>query len=1140
MNRSKAAKLLIAEGAPAGVHDNLGNSALSLLIEKIPEVALDAMDQFHSVDTINRKEFYFLNYLEGTKLKEEKTPARTPLEIAVQNERFDIIMHPVMQRLIGVKWQCYGKWGAVQDLALNLIYTTLWTLLAITLPKYGRDLYIPIGPNSWRLVVGIFLILLTIVEIRKQILNTIKTRQEHNAWKEWRASELERDIEYCHPRWPQEAQYVNAEIKAVRNLSLMSGSVYWIYFDWVALVLIFATIASHLIFFHYSTDLSKEVHHYIIMPLLLILWLRIFKYARPFESAGPFIVIFSSVFGDITKWAFLNLVIIIPFTCAFWLTFGAVSIQPVEGYDHVGPLLYNIFSMMVVNSHGFENLEKANPFMARLLCGGFIAIAAIVTLNLLIALLTNTFERLYENAVANAVMQRAETILLLQKSLRRKQKSKYYKFIKERASPEVISRNLGRLMTMDHDEASIERVRDDVREIMQILGEQFGKRFRKGKKSDLDIVRTDINKLRRIQEEVVVDVRNMKLLFENVQEQLSSICKMTPPIIMTTTNCKNQNEDNGDNSDEKNSSSEDDGYKRKNIHSNSHEKILVNNARETSSDRSKNIKKINDKMKNKNMDDNSRNALSRRFKERDFKSMKKSHNGSGQETPQKSQELSTESGSSNTESNSQSEENFENNVKLMSYKRRDERSKNKSVNPRNEFNLRLEKNSQRESNFEEMPTQNDDGATKLKLKKPPGKVKSHFYDVRDPAVPQQSLMYSPGYVPLHDASSDNQNLAFQRIPYQQGQSQIFPPGVWKYNDIPFNPIPQESFSNTHVGSPLVHQTNPSGTVSMQQELPPQFQVVHGKPYMLNPSIWSDPKYVPSNGGVVQSTGRRHQLGYFHERELEKGKITEGVATDQPMPTSALRRTTPQISSNKPQICRSSTQTTTTLQEPRTYVSENYGFERDGELFKPIIRTGYPPDDQISPRFETEQSIHSLQEYRHENYDKDRTFSPSSSFDQIRSNPRRLPASASVNSTFPNEGSTKPLFSQFLKSSSDSTLHRDQNFVHAASDSRERQRSISLQPTRNELKIISRRRQSENVNVKRPSFQIEEKEFLEPFQSLRQAVKPNDSSDAFSQDEASLSPSTKKNVEEEKTEEGFMSRTTPETRDCDDIGKSQVN
>lgn len=63
MNRAKSAKLLVNHGAPAGIHDNMGNSALSLLIEKLPDVAIEALDQFHSVSTINRKEFFFLNYL---------------------------------------------------------------------------------------------------------------------------------------------------------------------------------------------------------------------------------------------------------------------------------------------------------------------------------------------------------------------------------------------------------------------------------------------------------------------------------------------------------------------------------------------------------------------------------------------------------------------------------------------------------------------------------------------------------------------------------------------------------------------------------------------------------------------------------------------------------------------------------------------------------------------------------------------------------------------------------------------------------------------------------------------------------------------------------------------------------------------
>ena len=55
-------------------------------------------------------------------------------------------------------------------------------------------------------------------------IDTIKTGRELEKWREWRASELEDDIKYCHPRWPQETQYLQSEIDAVRNLSLISST----------------------------------------------------------------------------------------------------------------------------------------------------------------------------------------------------------------------------------------------------------------------------------------------------------------------------------------------------------------------------------------------------------------------------------------------------------------------------------------------------------------------------------------------------------------------------------------------------------------------------------------------------------------------------------------------------------------------------------------------------------------------------------------------------------------------------------------------------------------------------------------------------------------------------------------------------
>ena len=106
------------------------------------------------------------------------------------------------------------------------------------------------------------------VQFTHSILNiiyfsgAIKTQKLFITWREWRENELERDFKYCHPRWPQETEYLESEIKGVRSLSFITDSDWWMYFDWVALVSILATIASHITFFCFNTNTSKEVSHF--------------------------------------------------------------------------------------------------------------------------------------------------------------------------------------------------------------------------------------------------------------------------------------------------------------------------------------------------------------------------------------------------------------------------------------------------------------------------------------------------------------------------------------------------------------------------------------------------------------------------------------------------------------------------------------------------------------------------------------------------------------------------------------------------------------------------------------------------------------------------------------------------------------
>lgn len=232
----------------------------------------------------------------------------------------------------------------------------------------------------------------------------------------------------------------------MRNHSYLSAEDSWIYIDWLSLVLVIAAISTHIIFLKHNTMAAYKAHRGVLIALLLVLWTRIAKYARPFESTGPIVVIFAHILKDIIKCAFLFAILFIPYACAFWVTYGSYAPTPVQGYSNFFDLLYNLLCMVVGIDFPFNDLLQAEPFMARILCSTFIISTAIVVVNVLIAILSDTFTRLYSNAVANAVMQRAQSVLVIERELGKKRRDGYYRFMREHCSPYMVS--------MDHESAS--------------------------------------------------------------------------------------------------------------------------------------------------------------------------------------------------------------------------------------------------------------------------------------------------------------------------------------------------------------------------------------------------------------------------------------------------------------------------------------------------------------------------------------------------------------------------------------------------------------------------------------------------------------------------------------------------------------
>lgn len=93
---------------------------------------------------------------------------------------------------------------------------------------------------------------------------------------------------------------------------------------------------------------------------------------------------------------------------------------------------------------------------------------------------------------------------------------------------------------------------------MMILGQSFGKRFGKGKKSDMDFVKMDVSKVRRLQEDLVMDVKNIKIMIENITGALKTLQTKLTTTAYSANNSKLKNgeqEQNQDKNDENHNNS---------------------------------------------------------------------------------------------------------------------------------------------------------------------------------------------------------------------------------------------------------------------------------------------------------------------------------------------------------------------------------------------------------------------------------------------------------------------------------------------------------------------------------------------------------------------------------------------------------
>ncbi|KAG9344546.1 hypothetical protein JZ751_011217 [Albula glossodonta] len=129
------------------------------------------------------------------------------------------------------------------------------------------------------------------------------------------------------------------------------------------------------------------IMHPVVLKLITVKWSL---YGR---VMGPFIVMLGKVVGDVLRFLFLYIEIFIPYACAFWMIFGDTPAVP--SMQTVPKLLYSLYRLTLVDEYEFDAMVEVDSIMAHLLCGTFLALSAVLCVNLMIALLSDTFQRYY-------------------------------------------------------------------------------------------------------------------------------------------------------------------------------------------------------------------------------------------------------------------------------------------------------------------------------------------------------------------------------------------------------------------------------------------------------------------------------------------------------------------------------------------------------------------------------------------------------------------------------------------------------------------------------------------------------------------------------------------------------------------------
>ncbi|PAA58055.1 hypothetical protein BOX15_Mlig022936g1 [Macrostomum lignano] len=550
LDRSETAALLLEHNCDAFVQDKTGQIAFVPLIKKMPPLAETALAQLNKTYRIERKQKLDLFRLDprqvestgadegvDTKGKQEvvRVAYHSALKAIIETNNYQMIDSTVISAMLGVQWTQFGRIRAIGQIILQLINIILWTIFAVDKEWTQRHEY-DFPREGYRVAVLIGAIGITAYLIIEEIMEIVRSRRRHEAWKTWKLKLIEEDLELVHPSHDDESKYLRKEVEEIKKSQISYFDDWWNYLDWACYIILLASLISHFAEVGWpggEGNLVLARWHVRIMALnIVVLWIRLLKYVKPFEFFGPFIVMLGMILGDLAKFFLLYLEFFIPFTCIFWTILGGdknlreadiltsktlknysmhnFTRVTVENMETFYSTAFSMFRLTLVDEYQYDQMADIDPITSQIILGCWFAISAILFLNLFIAQLSETFKSVFDNAKPAAAMQKAITLLNCYESMRMSQRVKFHKYLKEECNPLKLHYDDDVTMSSSVEEqqkATLE-IRDMVKKIQKRVTRLYEKEIEQSDSDENDLV-VDESEARRQQRKRKTKTRQM-------------------------------------------------------------------------------------------------------------------------------------------------------------------------------------------------------------------------------------------------------------------------------------------------------------------------------------------------------------------------------------------------------------------------------------------------------------------------------------------------------------------------------------------------------------------------------------------------------------------------------------------------------